>query len=89
MPLAQCIFRAVNIFQSHVSKQHGAGSVKATNRLYNAAKRDGTEIGAIQPQAVFEPIYNHPGTRFDAKRFTWIGGLNIELSIFLGRHTSM
>lgn len=53
----------------------GAGGVKATNYIYNAAPRDGTAIGM--------PFFNLPmfqlirpqGIKFDARKLGWIGNM--------------
>ena len=53
----------------------GAGGVKATNYLYNAAPRDGTAIGM--------PFFNLPlfqlirpqGIKFDVRKMGWIGNM--------------
>jgi len=62
----------------------GAGSLKLTNWLYNAAPKDGTVIGVIARGIPFEPLVGiaPPETlRFDATEFTWIGSTTDEVSV--------
>lgn len=62
----------------------GAGSLKLTNWLYNAAARDGTVIGLIARGIPFEPLVGI-GSRdtllFEPTEFTWIGSTTDEVSI--------
>jgi tripartite-type tricarboxylate transporter receptor subunit TctC len=64
------------------SNMEGAGSLRLTNYLYNAARKDGTEIGTINRGAPFEPLIGEEDlARFDPARFTWIGSIANEVSI--------
>ena len=66
----------------------GAGSLLATNWLYNAAPRDGTVIGAINRGIPFEPLTGGQGIQFDALKFGWIGSLGKEVNVTIAWHTS-
>jgi tripartite-type tricarboxylate transporter receptor subunit TctC len=73
-----------------VKNMPGAGSLKATNHLYNVAPRDGTQIGAIQNGVVFEPLFKVMGkgreAKFDAKKLNWIGAVTKEISVMVVWH---
>lgn len=59
----------------------GAGSLRLTNWLYNAAPKDGTALGANSRGAAFDPLLGQKGAQYDARRFTWIGSANNEVSV--------
>lgn len=59
----------------------GAGSLRLTNWLYNAAAKDGSVIGAVSRGAAFEPLLGGEGAQFDAVKFNWIGSINNEGSV--------
>lgn len=73
-----------------VKNMPGAGSLKATNHLYNVAAKDGTQIGAIQNGVVFEPLFKVMGkgreAKFDAKKLNWIGAVTKETSVMVVWH---
>ena len=62
----------------------GAGGLTLANYLYNVAKRDGTVIaytGPIEMQPLFSP--DAPNTKFDPRRFNWIGSLAASQSLLI------
>ena len=60
----------------------GAGSLRATNYLYNVAPRDGTAIGIFAPGVTVEPLLGRAeAAQFDASRFTWLGSVSQEVSV--------
>ncbi len=65
-----------------VQNMAGAGSLRATNYLYNVAARDGTVIGMIGRGTAFDPLLlpSQP-TQFDAAKFGWLGSMNDEVSV--------
>jgi len=66
----------------------GAGSLLATNWLYNVAPRDGTVIGAINRGIAFEPLTGGKGVQFDPLKFGWVGSLGKEVNVTIAWHTS-
>ena len=67
----------------------GAGSLKAMNYVYNAARKDGTVIGTFARGMVIEPLLGHAkGTAFEATKFNWIGSISNEVSVCAFWHTS-
>ena len=59
----------------------GAGSLRATNYLYNIAAKDGTAIGTFARGMPLQPVLDATGTRYDGRRFTWIGSISDEVSV--------
>lgn len=62
----------------------GAGGLKFTNWLFNAAPKDGTVFGIISRGIPFEPLVGiaPPDTlRFEPTEFTWIGSTSSEVSV--------
>jgi tripartite-type tricarboxylate transporter receptor subunit TctC len=66
----------------------GAGSLLATNWLYNSAPRDGTVIAAINRGIPFEPLTEGQGVQFDPLKFGWIGSLGKEVNVTVAWYTS-
>ena len=58
----------------------GAGSLTLANQLYATAPRDGTQIGTIEPGVPLDAFYAGKGVRFDPLKFSWIIGLNQEVT---------
>jgi tripartite-type tricarboxylate transporter receptor subunit TctC len=59
----------------------GAGSVIATNYLFNVAPQDGTVVLAPNRTAALAPLMGQPGARFDPARINWLGSLNNEVGV--------
>jgi tripartite-type tricarboxylate transporter receptor subunit TctC len=59
----------------------GAGSLRLANWIYNAAPKDGTEMGTIGRGVAFDPLLGNKSAQFDASKFTWIGSANNEVSV--------
>lgn len=71
-----------------VQNMPGAGSLQATNHLYNVAPKDGTVFGLIQRDMLVAKVMNASGIRFDIEKFNWIGNLASEIGIVVAWHTS-
>ena len=66
-----------------VQNMPGAGSLTATNYLYNKAPQDGTVIGIVSrgiPVAPLMGTIDKKNARFDPLKFLWLGSLNNEVS---------
>ena len=66
----------------------GAGSVKAANYLYNVAPKDGTVIAAIARDAAINSITDPKGTKFDARKLSWIGSPTKETNVCIANTSS-
>lgn len=67
----------------------GAGGLTLANHLYNVAPRDGSVIGYVGPIAM-QPLFNPdaPTTKFDPRRFTWIGSLASSQNLLVAWETA-
>jgi tripartite-type tricarboxylate transporter receptor subunit TctC len=65
-----------------VQNMPGAGSVKASNYLYNVAPKDGTAIAAVFSGIPAQPLIDPSGVKFDVRKFTWLG--SAAQSTFVG-----
>ena len=59
----------------------GAGSVIATNYLFNVAPPDGTVVLAPNRTAPLAPFMGQKGARFDPVQINWLGSLNNEVGV--------
>jgi tripartite-type tricarboxylate transporter receptor subunit TctC len=66
----------------------GAGSMAATNHLFNVAPRDGSVLAVINGAMVFEPLFGNPAAKFDPRQFAWIGGRSTETALCAVWHTA-
>jgi tripartite-type tricarboxylate transporter receptor subunit TctC len=66
----------------------GAASFTASNYIYNAAPKDGSVIGEVQRTILTANITHQDGARFDVDKFSWIGNLATEMTVFLSWHTA-
>ena len=72
---------SISLFSpQHIDFIPGAGSLTLANQLYASAPRDGTQIGTIEPGVPLDALYAGKGVRFDPLKFSWIIGLNQEVT---------
>lgn len=71
-----------------VQNMPGAGSIVATNYVYNVAPQDGSVIGAVQRPIPFEPFFDEKGVRFDVRKIHWLGSTTSEVGVVVAWHTS-
>lgn len=73
-----------------VKSMTGGGSLRAASFLFKAAPQDGSHLGALGRGVATEPIVFGPRsrTKFDPRKFHWLGSLNSEVSIGGVWHTS-
>jgi tripartite-type tricarboxylate transporter receptor subunit TctC len=64
-----------------VSNEPGAGTLALTNRLYNAAPRDGTQFGIVARGMAMEPLIGTSNAMFDSTKFTWLGSAANEVGL--------
>jgi tripartite-type tricarboxylate transporter receptor subunit TctC len=63
----------------------GALSLQVANNIFSIAPRDGTVIGAVNPQIVSRAILDSGAGRYDARQFTWIGSALREYQVLVAR----
>jgi tripartite-type tricarboxylate transporter receptor subunit TctC len=64
-----------------VKNMQGAGSVLAANHVFNVAPKDGSEIGLFAGNIVVDPVIGGVPSKYDARRFNWIGAPASETNI--------
>jgi tripartite-type tricarboxylate transporter receptor subunit TctC len=52
-----------------------AAGLAAANALYNASDRDGATIAALTNGVAMDPLFGHPGARYDALALNWLGSI--------------
>ena len=63
----------------------GAGSIRAANYLYNAARKDGTTIGMLDEAIYLNQILGTPELKADATKFNWIGRILANSAVLFAR----
>ncbi|HEY7298077.1 MAG TPA: tripartite tricarboxylate transporter substrate-binding protein [Xanthobacteraceae bacterium] len=71
-----------------VQNQPAAGSLVATNQIYNTAPKDGTVVSLIQRGMLTARLINPGQVRFDLAKLNWIGNLATEVGVALAWHTA-
>src|SRR5438270_7345036 len=66
----------------------GAGSIRAANYLYNAARRDGTVIGMLDEAIALDRILGTPELKAEPAKFTWIGRLLDNSAVLFARRAA-
>jgi tripartite-type tricarboxylate transporter receptor subunit TctC len=59
-----------------VESMEGAGGLRATNYLFNAAAKDGTVLGLVHAAAPLAPLLGNKAAQFDPRRFNWLGSMD-------------
>src|SRR5258708_32294080 len=63
----------------------GAGSIRAANYLYNAARKDGTAIGMLDQDIYLYQCLVTPDFKIDATKFRWIGRILRNNAVLFAR----
>jgi tripartite-type tricarboxylate transporter receptor subunit TctC len=66
----------------------GATGLTLANWLYNVAPKDGLAFGIFHERMGLEPVVAPQGTRFDGRKFTWLGSLAKQTSVCFTWHAS-
>jgi tripartite-type tricarboxylate transporter receptor subunit TctC len=66
----------------------GAGSMVATNQVYNTLPKDGTTIGAINRGIPFEPLLGQSGAQFDPLKMQYLGSPDQDTAVCAARPDS-
>ncbi len=59
----------------------GAGALIVANHIFNAAPKDGTEMGLVGASTIMEPLLGNEQARFVAKDYTWIGSMSKDVAL--------
>jgi len=68
-----------------IENMPGAGHMIAANYIYNIAKPDGLTIGTYNRGLPFAQITKVEGVRFDIRKYSWIGSVATEPTVFFIR----
>ena len=71
-----------------VQNMPGAGSLLATNFLYNVAAKDGTFFGNVQRGMLTAQLTGMNGVRFNIEKFNWLGNLASEAGVVVAWGTT-
>jgi tripartite-type tricarboxylate transporter receptor subunit TctC len=71
-----------------VQNMPAAGSLAATNHIYNVAARDGTVVALVMRGMLLIRNWNPGAVRFDLARLSWIGSVNSEVAVTAAWHTA-
>jgi tripartite-type tricarboxylate transporter receptor subunit TctC len=71
-----------------VQNMPAAGSLAATNHIYNVAARDGTVIALVQRGMLLIKNWNPASVRFELGKLSWIGSVNSEVAVTAAWHTA-
>src|ERR1700731_649637 len=66
----------------------GASSLAAANYLYSIAPKDGSTIGILSRGAPLDPLLSNAGSKFEPRKFTWLGSVGNEVSVCVAWHTA-
>ncbi|MCC2098288.1 MAG: hypothetical protein KDJ29_15435 [Hyphomicrobiales bacterium] len=69
-----------------VKNMPGAGSLVFANYLYNVAPKDGAEFGIFAGGIAMDALIGGKKTRFDSRKFTWLGSANESTSACFAWH---
>lgn len=73
-----------------VENMPGAGSLVATNHLYNVAPRDGTVIGMVSRSIPAAAVMQVSNVRFDPVKFHWLGSPEVNnLVLYINNATDI
>jgi tripartite-type tricarboxylate transporter receptor subunit TctC len=64
-----------------VQNMPAAGSLAATNHMFNIAAKDGSAIALVQRGMLLVKNWNPGQVRFDIGRFNWLGSINREVAM--------
>ena len=68
-----------------VQNMPGASSMIAANYVYNIAKPNGLTIGVIDRGLAFAQLLKAEGSKFDLRKFAWIGSAAVESTVLVLR----
>lgn len=71
-----------------VQNMPGAGSIAATNHLFNVAPKDGSVFALLQREILTASLISPQNVRFDVAKFNWIGSVSSETGLVVAWHTA-
>jgi tripartite-type tricarboxylate transporter receptor subunit TctC len=71
-----------------VRNMQGAGGMIAANHIFNAAAKDGSELGLFAGNITIDPLMGGTQHKYDARSFNWIGAPSSDSNICLSSLSS-
>jgi tripartite-type tricarboxylate transporter receptor subunit TctC len=71
-----------------VQNMPAAGSLAATNHIYNLAARDGTVMALVMRGMLLIKHWSPASVRFDLDKLNWIGSINSETAVTAAWHAA-
>jgi len=68
--------------------QPAASGLAAAASLYNTVEKDGGTIAAFPNNVPMDPLFGHPGARYDALKLNWLGSIGKLQNVCATWHTS-
>src|SRR5262245_41870180 len=68
--------------------QPAASGLAAAAALYTTVDKDGATIGAFPNNVPMDPLFGHPGARYDALKLNWLGSIGKLQNVCATWHTS-
>jgi tripartite-type tricarboxylate transporter receptor subunit TctC len=69
-----------------VQNMPGAGTLTAARNLYTIAPKDGTQIGVVLPNALFDPLMKGEDLKaYDPRKFNYLGNANADTAVCVVR----
>jgi tripartite-type tricarboxylate transporter receptor subunit TctC len=66
----------------------GGGSLIAANHLYNAAPKDGSEVGLFAGSVATDPLIGGTPAKYDARKFVWLGSAFSDTTVCVSWHAT-
>jgi tripartite-type tricarboxylate transporter receptor subunit TctC len=71
-----------------VQNMPGANTIRAANFIYSVAPQDGTVLGAVASNLVFEPLLQSAGAKYDLKKINWLPAPAGSTNLLVTWHSS-
>src|SRR5262245_41499107 len=68
--------------------QPAASGLAAAAALYTTVDKDGLTIAAFPNNVPMDPLFGHPGARYDARKLNWLGSIGKLQNVCATWHTS-
>ena len=66
----------------------GAGGLVLANYMYSRAPRDGSVIGGMQNERIYDPILGVQNANYVSSELTWLGSINQTTNVCAAWHTT-
>jgi len=63
-----------------VANMPGSGSLRLANWLFNAAPKDGTQLGVFSASMMMERLFGNEAMQIEPQKFEWIGSIHSDIN---------